>query len=165
MWTRRWRCFLVRYKKPRSFIGIVSDSAINWCKTHFQFKNTSWVQGYAELLPVANASTDVIINVEYSHCYPSMTNFLKEVSRILRPNGYFAFCDLRRSLGIKSLDTAITKSGLDLIKQQEITLQVLNALKQISETRDTQITSVFPILFRPAIRDSPRLKILLFIKC
>lgn len=37
--------FIIRYKKPRSFIGIdLSEKAINWCKHYFQFKNTSWIQ-------------------------------------------------------------------------------------------------------------------------
>lgn len=151
--------FMLRYKNPRSFMGIdLSESAINWCKQHFQFNNSSWTQGFADALPVADMSVDVIVNVESSHCYPSMEKFLSEVKRTLRPNGYLAFCDLRRSSGVENLDTVINKSGLDVIKHYEITPQVLNALDCISRTRDDQITSVFPALFRSAVRDFAAVK-------
>lgn len=151
--------FLLRYKNPRSFIGVdLSEAAINWCKHHFQLNNARWTQGFADALPVADKSIDVVVNVESSHCYPSMEKFLREVKRTLRPNGYLAFCDLRRSTGIKKLDQAMTQSGLNVLKQQDITPQVLNALDHISHTRDDQINTVFPALFRPAIRDFAAVK-------
>lgn len=146
--------FVLRYKNPRSFTGIdLSETAINWCKKHLPFYNSTWKQGLADAIPVPDASMDVIVNVESSHCYPSMKNFLKEVKRVLRPQGYMAFCDLRRLSDIENLQTAFSMSGLKIIQHQDITPQVLNALKLISSTRDNQISSVFPIILRPAVRD------------
>lgn len=151
--------FIVRYKNPRSFIGVdLSEIAIDWCKSHYQFKNTTWMQGVADALPVADNSIDIVINVESSHCYPSIKNFLNDVMRVLRPNGYMALCDLRLSSEIKGLNVDISSSGLHVIKQQDITIQVLNALDHISQVRDNQITSVFPALFRSAVRDFAAVK-------
>lgn len=146
--------FLLRYKNPQSYTGIdLSDTAIEWCKRHYQFNNANWLQGVADALPVADTSADVVINVESSHCYPSMEGFLSEVKRVLKPNGYMAFCDLRRSSGIETLDKNIHASGLRVLKRYEITTQVLHALDQISSTRDSQISLVIPSVFRKAFRD------------
>jgi ubiquinone/menaquinone biosynthesis C-methylase UbiE len=151
--------FLLRYKNPRSYTGIdLSDAAIEWCKRQFQFSNAHWIQGVADALPVPDNSADVVINVESSHCYPSMEGFLREVKRVLRPNGYMTFCDLRRSSGIEALDNNINASGLRVLKRYEITSQVLHALDQISPTRDSQITSVFPSIFRKAVRNFAAVK-------
>ncbi len=151
--------FLLRYKNPRSYTGIdLSETAIEWCRRQFQFANANWVQGFADKLPVPDSSVDVIVNVESSHCYPSMEKFLTEVHRTLRPNGYMAFCDIRRSTGIEKLDANITASGLHILKRYEITSQVLHALDRISHVRDSQITSVFPALFHKAVRDFAAVK-------
>ena len=151
--------FIVRYKNPKSFTGVdLSEAAIAWCKQQFSFNNANWVQGSASALPVADSSMDVVINVESSHCYPSMEEFLSEVHRALRPNGYLAYCDLRRTSGIKSLDEALTKSALHILKRHEITAQVLSALDHVSQARDDQITAVFPALLRPAVRDFAAVK-------
>lgn len=151
--------FLLGYKNPRSYIGVdLSDSAIEWCQHQYQFSNASWIQGLADALPVSDSSVDVVVNVESSHCYSSMEKFLSEVKRTLKPNGYFAFCDLRRISGIEDLDANIAASGLNILKRYDITTQVLHALDQVSQVRDSQITSVFPVLFRRAIRDFAAVK-------
>lgn len=151
--------FLVRYKNPQSYTGIdLSETAINWCKQRLVFANAKWMQGYADALPIANNSVDVVINVESSHCYPSMEKFLSEVKRTLKPNGYFAFCDLRRAAEINKLEQNMTHSGLKILKQVEITPQVLRALDHVSQTREQNIQSVFPPLFRRAVRDFAAIK-------
>jgi ubiquinone/menaquinone biosynthesis C-methylase UbiE len=48
-------------------------------------------------MPFPDASFDAVINVESSHCYPSMGRFLSEVHRVLRPRGSLLFADLRTS--------------------------------------------------------------------
>ncbi len=47
-----------------------------------------------------------MINIESSHCYGSMTRFLSEVSRVLRPNGYLLLADLRGTDGVEVLHGA-----------------------------------------------------------
>ena len=51
--------------------------------------------GDAERMPFPDASFDAVVNVESSHCYPSMPAFLSEVRRVLRPGGHFLYADLR----------------------------------------------------------------------
>ncbi|MCE5295134.1 MAG: class I SAM-dependent methyltransferase [Chlamydiales bacterium] len=151
--------FILRYKNPRSFIGVdLSDEAISWCQNHYSAANATWLQGAADSLPIADKSVDIVINVESSHCYPDMQKFLSEVTRILRPNGYFAFCDIRRISSIEKLANALATSGLHILSQSEITPQVLQALDKVSQSRSAQIASVFPIFLRPAVRDFAAVK-------
>lgn len=151
--------YLLRYKNLRSYTGIdLSEAAIDWCKNQFQFTNSHWIKGAADALPIPDNSADVVINVESSHCYPSLEGFLSEVKRVLQLNGYMAFCDLRRSSGIEILDKNINASGLRVLKRYEITSQVLHALDQISSVRDSQITSIFPSIFHKTVRDFAAVK-------
>lgn len=145
--------FIVRYKKPLSYTGIdVSEQAISWCQKTFISPAMSWKQGSAESLPVAENSVDVVINVESSHCYPSMPNFLREVKRILKPQGHFAYCDMRRLSGLSEVEYAIQSGGLQILKQEDITQQVLNALDHTSSQRDAEVAAVFHPLFQGTFR-------------
>lgn len=151
--------FLLRYKNPLSYTGIdLSETAIAWCKKQYTFSNAHWIHGLADALPIPDNSVDVVVNVESSHCYPSMEKFLGEVRRILKPNGLMTFCDLRISSEVEILDKNIKTSGLRVLERHEITSQVLQALDYVSDTRDSQITTIFPTLFRKAVRDFAAVK-------
>ncbi|MDX1902364.1 MAG: class I SAM-dependent methyltransferase [Gammaproteobacteria bacterium] len=145
--------FIVRYKNPLSYTGVdLSDQAISWCQKTFNSPAMSWKQGSAESLPIPDDSVDVVINVESSHCYPSMPNFLSEVKRILKSQGYFAYCDMRRLPGLPEVEHAIQNCGLQIFKQEDITSQVLNSLDHTSAQRDAEVTAVFHPLFQSTFR-------------
>ena len=48
-----------------------------------------------EALSFEGASFDVVINVESSHCNENLPAFLREVRRVLRPEGCFGWVDIR----------------------------------------------------------------------
>ena len=146
--------FLLEYKKPRSYIGIdLSDKAIEICQRNSAFANGTWLQGRADALPVADNSIDVVVNIESSHCYPSMEQFLGEVWRVLRPKGYMAFADLRHCSQVDELDNAIKKSGLSVIQSNDITPQVLDSLNRVSDRRKAHIHATYSKIWRQALRD------------
>lgn len=146
--------FLIRYRKPRSFTGVdLSESAIEWCKRYCNTPGARWLQGRADRLPVQDASMDVAVNVESSHCYPSMADFVKEVVRVLRSGGYFAFCDLRPPGKVEELERSFGAVGLKTIERHEITPHVIRALDHVSNQREAQIVSYVPKLLRGVFRD------------
>ena len=67
--------------------------------------------------------------MESSHRYPDMISFLGEVTRILRPNGYFLFADFRYDYEIPVLHKQLQSTGLSLVKKEFITPQVVAALE------------------------------------
>ena len=146
--------FLLRYHQPRFYRGVdLSNSAIQWCEEHLQFSNAEWLQGSADALPVSDSSVDAVINIESSHCYPSMLEFTIEVFRILRPGGYFAFCDMRTPAVAETLDRDFAALGLKVLCRKVITNEVLRALERVSEKREQQIISQVPGILRSAFRD------------
>lgn len=54
-----------------------------------------FLKGNAEDLPLPSSSQDLVLNVESSHLYDNPQKFFIEVHRILKPNGYFCWADLR----------------------------------------------------------------------
>lgn len=143
--------FLRQYKKPRSYIGVdLSEKAIAFCQRHNQFSNVQWLQGCADNLPIPNQSVDIVVNIESSHFYPSMKQFINEVQRILRPQGYMAFADLRHCSQVDELDQCFAASELRVLQRSDITSQVLASLTQLSDRRKAYINSAFPAKWRKA---------------
>lgn len=146
--------FLLEYKKPRSYIGIdLSEKAIALCQRNSKCANARWIQGRAAALPIPNDSVDVVVNIESSHCYPSMEQFLNEVYRVLRPNGYMAFADLRHCSGVDKLDYAINASGLQVLQRCDITPHVFDSLTRLSDRRKAHINAIYSVIWRQAVRD------------
>jgi SAM-dependent methyltransferase len=151
--------FLVRAYAPRRYTGVeLSRAAIRWIERHHRLPQATWLGGSADALPLPQASVDVVVNVESSHCYPSMSGFLAEVRRVLRPGGIFAFCDLRPTGELRDLERAFEGSGLSRLEHHLITPQVLLALARASEERERLIAARVPALFRSTFRDFAAVK-------
>ena len=93
--------YISRYLNPSEIFGIdISPSSIDICNNIYNIDNLTFKVGDSENLPFDDNTFDAVINVESSHCYASMDKFIQEVSRVLKPNAYFLFCDLRRDIYI-----------------------------------------------------------------
>ena len=80
-------------------------------------------------MPFPDSSFDAVVNIESSHCYESMDTFLAEICRVLRPGGRFIFADLRSKDDVHTLLNQFNGCGLALVKQTDITANVLAALR------------------------------------
>jgi SAM-dependent methyltransferase len=135
--------FVYDRDRPRSMTGLdLAHSAIARCRRQHVRPGLTFVRGDAEALPFADASFDVVLNVESSHCYPDVPRFLVEVHRVLRPDGFLLLADVRPTkLGPRSGDTLMPRSDvsqflselrdspLTVIEQEDITANVLRALQ------------------------------------
>jgi ubiquinone/menaquinone biosynthesis C-methylase UbiE len=111
----------------------------------------SFVVGDAEQLLFADASFDLVVNVESSHCYGSVERFLAEVSRVLAPGGVFCFCDLRQEDQLEALRTSIRGCGLELVREEDITPGIVRSLGRNSESRRRWIEHYFPSFLRRSV--------------
>ena len=128
--------YIARYLDPRSIIGIdISSSAISLCKKFYKENNLSFSIGDSENIPFEDNSYDIVINVESSHCYGSMTKFLNEVNRVLIPGGMLLFCDFRSLDGINDLYGYFNQSNLKFINRFDITSNILRGLDKLSDYR------------------------------
>lgn len=127
---------IVKHLKPKSMIGIdFSEKAIDFCNRYYSIDGLSFSHGDAESLPFEENTFDVVVNVESSHCYGYMERFLREVYRVIRPNGYFLFADFRSKDKIFSLREQLKDSGFELLKEEIITPNVLRALELGHESK------------------------------
>jgi len=123
--------YIHKYLNPKSLKGVdFAKSNVDFCNSTHNSKGLSFSQGDAEFLPFEDGSFDILINVESSHCYGSMKLFLNEVKRVLRPNGYFLFADLRRDFQVSDFRRQLLSSGLDLIKEEDISENVLASMEK-----------------------------------
>src|SRR5262249_54145330 len=78
--------------RPASITGLdLLPAAIDFCRRTHRCPAASFEQGDAEQLPFADASFDVVTNLESSHGYPNIRQFYSEVYRVLTAGGHFLY--------------------------------------------------------------------------
>ncbi len=121
--------YIKRYLGPSRMIGIdFSDKAVRLCRHHYCVEGLSFLSSDAEHLPFNDNCFDAVINVESSHCYGSMTSFLAQVKRVLKPDGHFFFADFRKYDKLAELDEQLAGTAMKCVRWQNITPHVLKAL-------------------------------------
>ena len=142
--------FVFRYLRPRRMVGIdVSPLAVAFSRARHAVPGLSFEVGDAERLNLAAASFDTVLNVESSHCYGDLSAFLREVRRVLRPNGYFLYADFRSHTELDAWYEELRATGLRLVLDQDITRGVVAALDADDESKRGLIASSID---RPLVR-------------
>ena len=124
--------YTARYLKPRRTVGVdLSPRAIALCRARFapDGEALAFEIGDAERLPFGDASFDVVLNVESSHCYGSLPAFLREARRVLRrPDGRFLYADFRPRDEVAGWRDALAAAGFELCEDRDLTPGVVEAL-------------------------------------
>jgi len=122
--------FMMRHFKPRSYTGVdYSRQAIDFSRRRYHVERLSFEYGNAEALAIPDNSFDIVVNLEASMYYPNTTRFFDEVRRVLKPNGYFLYADLRYEEKIEEWRAQLLNSGLKQIREEEITDNVMRAIE------------------------------------
>ena len=120
--------FVVRYLRPSRVVGIDSSPlAVAFSRARHRAPGVSFEVGNAEKLGFDAASFDEVINVESSHCYGDLSAFVREVRRVLRPNGHFLYADFRPRTELDAWRHTLS-TGLSLVQERDITPGVIAAL-------------------------------------
>jgi ubiquinone/menaquinone biosynthesis C-methylase UbiE len=137
--------FIHRYCHPRSLVGIDrTEQAIRYCRTKHHGCSMTFLKGEAEDIVFGDDSFDVIINVEASHLYGSVDIFLHEALRVLRPGGYLLLTDKRSRSKIQLLYEQLQKSGFKIIRQTDISDNVLQSIRQQQASRIETLEKILP---------------------
>ena len=155
--------YVARYLRARRIIGIdLCHTSVRICRTNHRDRNIAFLTGDAQRLPFRDASFEVVINVESSHAYASMAEFLEEVHRILRPGGIFVFADLRWDTpgngskpmrGLKLLKEQLGNCGLIRVHESDISSGVLQARTADQARQQATIRQHVPRGFRGAFAE------------
>ena len=139
--------FVKRYLGPSQMVGLdYSEHAVSLCRQTYNLPGLRFIHGDAEDLPFDDTSFDAVVNIESSHCYGSMSRFLAEVVRVLRPGGHLLFADSRQSELCQLLDSQLAESGLRTLVKQDITPNVVAAMEMDNVRKSKQIRGAAPRL-------------------
>ena len=128
-----------------------SAHAITFCREHYAaMANLAFVRGHALHLPFVEGSFDLVVSVEASHAYGDDAAFLREVRRVLHPQGRFLYADYRTRLKVPMLEEAARAAGL-LGELRDITRNVVGACELDAERRRRMIRSGLPWYARPLV--------------
>jgi len=141
--------YVARYLEPRRYVGIdLSPRAVALCRTRFDVPGLSFEVGDAERLPFGDASFDVVLNVESSHCYGHLPAFLGEVRRVLRPRGSFLYADFRPADELEAWRATLAAAGFELRSERNLTPGVVAALDADDDAKRALIASLVGRAFR-----------------
>jgi SAM-dependent methyltransferase len=151
--------FIKRYLAPEAVTGVdFSQRAIDFCTRRHNLPGLSFRRGDAEALPFPDESFDAVVNVESSHCYGSMDAFLGEVRRVLVPGGQLLHADLRKSDGARLWREQLERSRMAVVRESDITANVLLALDADNDRKAGLIGKVIPRRLQSAFSDFAALR-------
>ena len=137
--------FIHRSGEPAAMTGLdFSAEAIALCLKRYARDGLTFLTGDAEKLPFADATFDIVVNVESSHCYGSMPAFLSEVQRVLKPGGRFLCADFRDHDKVQIWREQLAASGLKVAVEKEITPNVLAALDADNDRKLVLMRKILP---------------------
>jgi SAM-dependent methyltransferase len=142
--------FVQRYLAPRTMTGVdLAANAISFCRQQYDVPGLTFVRGNAQALEFADRSFDAVINVESSHCYPSMARFVGEVVRVLRPGGHLLYADHRMQGDVAELRQQFREAGLAVVVEERLNDGVVRALVQDNARKQALIERQVPWVLRP----------------
>jgi len=126
----------------------LSENALRACRAaHGRLDTLTFMRGSALALPFADASFDVVLNVEASNDYGDFAGFFAEVHRVLQPGGVFLYCDSRREEDAVRVPQLLAQAGLNG-EFRDITANVLEACRLDSARRRRLIEDRAPWILR-----------------
>ena len=145
--------FVFERFRPRSLTGLdVAKTAVQRCRNRYAGPGLEFVVGDAEDLPFGDATFDAVLNVESSHCYPDVPQFLREVRRVLRRGGLLLLADLREASptsasdeasapqeNIRLLSQQLEDAGFQTLEREDISEDVVRALQLDTPARRARI--------------------------
>lgn len=126
----------------------LAANAIRSCeRSHASLADLKFVRGSALDLPFPDAAFDAIVNVEASNDYGDFPGFLREVHRVLRPDGVFLHADTRSPAESNAIEQAMRDAGFTLAPR-DITDNVIAACREDTPRRLKLIRDGTPWIVR-----------------
>ncbi|MAS88469.1 MAG: methyltransferase type 11 [Euryarchaeota archaeon] len=142
--------WIARTYNPKSLLAVdYSAEAVRLSQGWFaEQENLEFKEGNAQDLSLPDDSFDIAYNVESSHCYANIPDFLKEVFRVLRPGGKFCWTDMRDSRTMEKMHGQFLETGFSIESRADVTKNVTDALNLIDEERREMIRQSAPASLR-----------------
>ena len=133
--------FVKHYMNAKKVTGIdFSEAAIEICRKNYRLEGLAFQVGDAEPLAFPDRQFDAVVNIESSHCYPSLGKFYREVHRVLKPQGVFLYADFFWNKRHKKY---MEDAGFS-ISEEDITQNIVLAAERGYDLRKEWIKKVVP---------------------
>ena len=134
---------------PASAVGVdLTPGNIALCRRRFgDREGLRYEVGDAMALPFEDASLDVLLSVEASHCYPDEGRFIAEAARVLKPGGWLLWTDFRCMNQLAELAEGIAPH-FETRGERDITPNVLRAMDADAPRRQALIEATRAPLLR-----------------
>lgn len=141
---------------PRSLVALdYAEESVRWCRRKFSSPGLKFVCGDAGNPPFLDASFDVIVAVEVTHCLIDKESFLSSAARVLRPGGRLLIADFfyhrpdaMHALG--KFEAALAASDFTLIANDDWTAAATTAIETDSARRTQVIADHVPSFLQKA---------------
>lgn len=145
--------YVARRFAPAELVGVDLSPATagRAAALHAGLPGLRFQQGDAEALPFPDASFDIVLNIESSHCYGSMDRFVAEVARLLRPGGWFTWVDMRSRAMLPSLEASLAHPAFALRASGSLNAGVVAALDAAEARKGAALGR--QRLLRPLLRE------------
>lgn len=141
--------YINRYLSPQSVTGVdLNKKAINFCCANYSTERIRFLQSNAQKLNFLKDSFEVVINIESAHRYTQVEIFINEVFRVLKPGGFLLFADFGNKIEIEKLNTLFRMSNFEILKFENITAHVVEALELSTPGREELIKKILPRLLQ-----------------
>jgi SAM-dependent methyltransferase len=123
--------YVARCLDPAEVVGLdASQDGVRFCEEQHVHSRLRFNHGSAEELPFDDASFDVVLNVESSHCYLNPAAFFSEVARVLTPGGSFCYSDVLLPEQFERMQSLLSDTpGFSLRTKADISHQVARAIE------------------------------------
>jgi len=146
--------YIARYYNPKSYTGMdITPRSIDFCNKHYKnVENLNFTCGNAEKLPFDDASFDFVVNVESARCYNNQQAFLKEVYRVLKPDGKLLLADMIYPKEKEGFRKMLENAGFKTAHENDISKNVVKALEKDSARREHLIDTKAPKILRKSFK-------------
>ncbi|MBT1695569.1 methyltransferase domain-containing protein [Fulvivirgaceae bacterium PWU4] len=136
---------IARFFKPAFYTGLdLAQNAVDLANSLHATNNLKFIQGSAEEIPFADNSIDVVINVESCHAYGSVSKFLSEVKRVLKPGGHLLMVDFRGDNKMNVLRSYLFDTGMKMIEEKDISSNVIRSIEAEDDIKQARIKTLVP---------------------
>ena len=147
--------YLAHAMRPRRLVAVdINPRAIDLCQARRHEPGLEYQVGDAMALPFEAGIFDAVLSVEASHRYPSLTTFVGEARRVLRPGGYLMFVDLRMDdASQQEMERVFEQSGMEILEVEDLASMVVAVLDESAATRPAMLATRIPRLLLPLVLD------------
>jgi len=139
---------------PRQLVALdYAEESVRWCRRKFATPGLKFICGDAGNPPLPDASFDVIVAVEVTHCLSDKERFLDSAARMLRPGGrlliadfFYHRADAMHALG--KFETALASSPFTVVANDDWTTAATTAIELDSARRKKIIADQIPWFFQ-----------------